>query len=101
MARILGAEAQGRFDTRVCVLGHLQQGGRPSPRDRLTAVRLAEAAVDHVLAGGAPSLVGLQGARVEISPVGALLASSDRANRRPATPVTAGMLQQLRAMMLR
>lgn len=87
-ARLAGlfAEAgEGRFDTRVCVLGHLQQGGRPSPADRLLAARLVGRAVDHVAAGPAkPVLVGVVGGEVHTEKVSAVLAAADREARRPS-----------------
>ncbi len=44
-------EEEGRsiFDVRPAVLGHLQQGGDPSPFDRIQASRLARLCLEHVL----------------------------------------------------
>ena len=36
------------FDVRISVLGHLQQGGDPSPYDRILATRLAAKSVDFI-----------------------------------------------------
>ncbi|KAJ3062899.1 6-phosphofructokinase, alpha subunit [Podochytrium sp. JEL0797] len=41
ISNILKCESQGLFDTRTTVLGHLQQGGVPSPLDRIRATRLS------------------------------------------------------------
>jgi len=41
IAAILNEEGKGLFDSRTAVLGHLQQGGVPSPLDRIRAVRQA------------------------------------------------------------
>ncbi|KAI8585021.1 phosphofructokinase-domain-containing protein [Geranomyces variabilis] len=41
ISKILRAEGNGLFDSRTAVLGHLQQGGVPSPLDRIRATRLA------------------------------------------------------------
>lgn len=41
IANIIREEARGRFDSRTAVPGHVQQGGNPSPMDRVRAVRLA------------------------------------------------------------
>ncbi|OUM69299.1 hypothetical protein PIROE2DRAFT_38393 [Piromyces sp. E2] len=41
IASILNEEGHGLFDSRTAVLGHLQQGGIPSPLDRIRAVRQA------------------------------------------------------------
>ena len=42
-------ESGGRFDVRRAILGHVQQGGAPSPFDRIQATRLASAGVDHLI----------------------------------------------------
>lgn len=34
-------ESHGRFESRFAIPGHVQQGGTPSPMDRVRAVRLA------------------------------------------------------------
>ncbi|KAI9844260.1 MAG: hypothetical protein M1837_005670 [Sclerophora amabilis] len=41
IADIIRKEARGRFESRFAVPGHVQQGGTPSPMDRIRAVRLA------------------------------------------------------------
>lgn len=41
VSRIFREEGKGLFDSRTAVLGHLQQGGVPSPLDRVRATRLA------------------------------------------------------------
>ncbi len=41
-------EGRGFFDVRQAILGHLQQGGDPTPFDRTLAARFARAAVDHL-----------------------------------------------------
>ncbi|KAI9219323.1 phosphofructokinase-domain-containing protein [Blastocladiella britannica] len=48
MCSILRAESQGEFDARAAVLGHLQQGGAPSPLDRTRATRLAAMCIDWI-----------------------------------------------------
>lgn len=40
MSRAFGEEGGGLFDVRTDAIGHLQQGGKPSPFDRLLATRL-------------------------------------------------------------
>ena len=42
-------EGRGHFDVRQSILGHLQQGGDPTPFDRLHAARLALAGVERLL----------------------------------------------------
>jgi len=41
ISAILNEEGKGLFDSRTAILGHLQQGGIPSPLDRIRAVRQA------------------------------------------------------------
>ena len=45
MTSLFNEESRGFFDARQAVLGHLQQGGNPSPRDRILAALLADKAV--------------------------------------------------------
>jgi 6-phosphofructokinase 1 len=42
-------EGQNVFDVRPAILGHLQQGGDPSPFDRIQATRLARLCLEHVI----------------------------------------------------
>lgn len=86
LARIFEAESGGRFDTRVCVLGHLQQGGRPAPQDRLLAVRLVSHAVTHLTEGTGQVLVGIVHGDIEVVPVASLASQTDPVNRRPSVP---------------
>jgi 6-phosphofructokinase 1 len=41
IADIIKAEARGRFESRAAVPGHFQQGGKPTPMDRIRASRMA------------------------------------------------------------
>jgi 6-phosphofructokinase 1 len=42
-------EGQEVFDVRPAILGHLQQGGDPSPFDRIQATRLATLCLEHLI----------------------------------------------------
>jgi 6-phosphofructokinase 1 len=42
-------EGQDTFDVRPAILGHLQQGGDPSPFDRIQATRLARLCIEHLI----------------------------------------------------
>ena len=53
-------EARGFSQTRVCILGHLQRGGIPSPMDRLLATRFGVAAVDLIAEGKFGYMVALR-----------------------------------------
>lgn len=49
------------LDAKVCVLGHQQRGGSPTAHDRILASRLANAAVEGLLAGRHNNMIGVQG----------------------------------------
>jgi ATP-dependent phosphofructokinase / diphosphate-dependent phosphofructokinase len=59
----LGRELEDRtgFETRVTVLGHVQRGGSPSPRDRILATRFGLKAADLVRDGKWGRMAALQG----------------------------------------
>jgi 6-phosphofructokinase 1 len=42
-------EGKDAFDVRPAILGHLQQGGDPSPFDRIQATRLARLCLEHLI----------------------------------------------------
>ena len=46
LTRLFEEEGRDLFDVRSVVLGHVQQGGQPSPFDRLLAARLVNQAMD-------------------------------------------------------
>lgn len=48
LRRLFDAEGDGSFSVRANVVGHVQQGGAPSPFDRINATRLAWSAVHHL-----------------------------------------------------
>ncbi len=88
IARLLQAEAAGLYDVRQGVLGHQQQGGSPSPFDRLMATRLAghalEKIADQFAVGSDGSyLVGLAGAKINDVPIETMMTLMDRTYRRP------------------
>lgn len=65
-------EGEGLFDVRQAILGHVQQGGSPSPFDRIQATRLASRCIDFFvteLHKPAPSaaVIGLKGGMVEFT----------------------------------
>lgn len=49
------------IDPRVTVLGHIQRGGTPSARDRVTATRMGYHAVDILANGGSNQIVCIRG----------------------------------------
>lgn len=71
MSALFEEESHGLFDVRTAILGHMQQGGNPSPFDRIQATRLAtrciefltEEAEKHSTAG---AFIGIQGGHIQI-----------------------------------
>jgi 6-phosphofructokinase 1 len=54
-------EERTGFETRVTVLGHVQRGGTPAPRDRVLATRFGLKAADLVEAGDFGKMAALRG----------------------------------------
>jgi 6-phosphofructokinase 1 len=50
-----------KMETRETILGHIQRGGRPTARDRVTASRLGRHAIETLTAGRINRVVGIQG----------------------------------------
>lgn len=48
ICRLFEQESQGLFEVRQSILGHLQQGGAPTPFDRVQAIRYAVKCVEHL-----------------------------------------------------
>jgi 6-phosphofructokinase 1 len=67
-------ESNGLFDVRQAILGHVQEGGQPSPFDRIQATRLTAAAVDHLIAQAgsddpASAIVGMREGKIVFTPL--------------------------------
>jgi 6-phosphofructokinase 1 len=67
----LGREIEERtgFETRVTVLGHVQRGGTPTPRDRVLATRFGLRAADLALSGEFGQMAALRGDDVVAVPL--------------------------------
>jgi 6-phosphofructokinase 1 len=61
--------AEGTYDSRLTVVGHIQRGGIPTASDRILASRLGTAAVEVLADGVSGVMVGLKGQRVERVPL--------------------------------
>jgi phosphofructokinase-like protein len=63
---VVGDQIQKRTgkETRVCVLGHLQRGGSPTPFDRTLCSMFGAHAVELIAAGEFGKMVGWQGAQI-------------------------------------
>lgn len=79
IANIIKEESGGKFDARYAVPGHVQQGGTPSPMDRVRAVRFGVKSVQYLeqFAGKdkaeiakdpmSAAIIGIRGAKVKFS----------------------------------
>ncbi|MGC3953736.1 MAG: 6-phosphofructokinase [Propionicimonas sp.] len=88
IARVLEEEGRGRYDVRQAVLGHVQQGGSPTPADRLLAARLVSHALhaldDQFAAGTAEGeYLGLADGAIHRYPITHLNDGLDLEFRRP------------------
>jgi 6-phosphofructokinase 1 len=69
MCALFEKEGRDYFDVRPAILGHVQQGGNPTPFDRIQATRLAARCVEYLTEeAGKPApacaAIGLQGSKV-------------------------------------
>ncbi len=88
MTALFEEEGQDLFDVRNTILGHMQQGGNPSPFDRIQATRLATRCVEFLTveaennstSGG---FIGIQGGTIKIHDMDDMLRMIDTAHLRP------------------
>jgi 6-phosphofructokinase 1 len=88
MCALFEEEGGGLFDVRQSILGHLQQGGDPSPFDRIQATRLARLSIRHLIAqacgGQSPSVfIGMVSGKVAFTSFEDFPRMIDAENRRP------------------
>lgn len=88
LARVFESEGEGLYDVRHSALGHLQQGGAPSPFDRLLATRLVYEAITELAKilekGGRDAVyIGQAGSNIETRPVDRMMDQLDLENKRP------------------
>jgi 6-phosphofructokinase 1 len=88
MSALFQEESGGAFAVRESILGHLQQGGDPSPFDRIQATKLARRCVGFLVeqAGTerpACAFIGLVTGKVQFHPLEDLPRMMDEPNRRP------------------
>jgi 6-phosphofructokinase 1 len=88
LSRLFEQESQGIFDAREVVLGQTQQGGAPSPYDRILGTRLAAHSIDWLSyqidsasAGGA--VIGMHEGKVRVLPIQDAAELADWEHRRP------------------
>ncbi len=101
LCSLFDREGGGLFDVRQSILGHVQQGGDPSPFDRIQATRLSVRCVDELLeqlAEDEPDslMCGLVGGRIVFTPLSRFRPMLDPAGaRRPAEQAWFGQLRPL------
>jgi len=88
MCALFEEEGGSLFDVRQSILGHLQQGGNPSPFDRIQATRFATRSIqyliDQVEAGTSQSaFMGLQGKEIQFHNIEDFPRMVDLKNQRP------------------
>jgi 6-phosphofructokinase 1 len=70
MCSLFAEEGRDVFDVRPAILGHLQQGGDPSPFDRIQASRLARMCLEYLIEqcdkhNDASSFIGIQNGQIK------------------------------------
>ncbi|MCF8106122.1 MAG: 6-phosphofructokinase [Desulfohalobiaceae bacterium] len=62
-------EQRTGFETKVCILGHLQRGGSPTARDRILASKLGVAAVNALMQGKSGLMAGEIKQKIAFTPI--------------------------------
>jgi 6-phosphofructokinase 1 len=88
MCALFEKEGKNWFDVRPAILGHVQQGGNPTPFDRIQATRLAARCVEFLIAeAGRPapaaSAIGVQAGKVGFTSLADLALLIDPVFQRP------------------
>jgi 6-phosphofructokinase 1 len=88
MCALFGEESQKLFDVRQAILGHMQQGGNPSPYDRIQATRLATRCVEFLSEeaeknSSSGAFIGIQGGHIKIHSMDDIMRMVDVNNIRP------------------
>lgn len=73
MSALFTEEGGDLFDVRQAILGHLQQGGDPSPFDRIQATRFTSECIDYLITqankgGKEVNYIGLTGGKIQYHP---------------------------------
>ncbi|MBX0330227.1 6-phosphofructokinase [Oscillochloris sp. ZM17-4] len=88
MCALFEEEGGDLFEVRQAILGHLQQGGDPSPFDRIQATRLAVRCVEFLIANGGRgeangAFIGYKNGKVQILNIEDVPRMMDAENARP------------------
>ncbi len=71
-------ERAPNFDTRLCILGHIQRGGSPTCTDRVLASRLGFASVEALLEGRKGCMIGVVNNQLKYTPLEQAVKSSHK-----------------------
>ena len=89
MCALFEQEGGELFDVRQAILGHLQQGGDPSPFDRILATRMAAESVEYLIreaeagSSGAAAFIGIREGKLTLTPFDEMPRLMDVENHRP------------------
>jgi 6-phosphofructokinase 1 len=88
MCKLFEEEGHDLFDVRQSILGHLQQGGNPSPFDRIQATRLATRCINYLIdqvenKTAQSAFIGLQGKDIKFHNMEDFDRMIDVKNKRP------------------
>ncbi len=88
MVKLFEEEGHELYDVRQSILGHLQQGGNPSPFDRIQATRLATRCISYLVeqvenSSQSCAFIGLQGKEIKFHPLEDFERMVDIKNQRP------------------
>lgn len=103
MWRLFAEEGRGIFEARYAILGHLQQGGDPSPFDRIQATRLATKCLDYIYEQGqqaepAGAFIGLRTGQVQFTPLANFPSMMDAVTARPREQWWLALLPVMQSM---
>lgn len=88
LCAVFEAESDGLFEVRQTILGHVQQGGDPSPFDRLQATRFAARCVDFLIEQAQSpepegAFIGLEAGGITMHSLEEIPKMVDKDNQRP------------------
>jgi len=88
LCAIFEAESNDLFEVRQSILGHIQQGGNPSPFDRIQATRFASRCIDFLIEQAqlpepAGAFMGLEAGGITLHSLEELPKLVDKENQRP------------------
>lgn len=103
MCALFAEEGGGLFDVRQSILGHVQQGGDPSPFDRIQATKLARRCVEYLIeqagSGQAGAVyIGTVAGNIEFHEIEDFPRAIDEPNRRPKNQWWLGLRPVMRAL---